>query len=260
MSRTYVITGSTMGMGKATRDILEEAGHRVIGIARKDAEINVDLSDAAQRASIPERVAELTDGRIDAVVANAGIAAPTIDGLRVNYFGARDVVEGLRPLLLKSSAPRAVIVSSISTVHPDLPELTDALRDGDDERAVQISEALLASGGQGGYLYTSAKRAISEWGRKTAVSDEWAGEGIALNVVAPATFVTRLTEKYVSTPEGREMLSRSTPMPLNGPGDPAVVGKVVEFLTSEANSHITGQVLFVDGGCEALIRGPRVFG
>ncbi|MEK8145927.1 hypothetical protein NKH18_46090 [Streptomyces sp. M10(2022)] len=31
------------------------------------------------------------------------------------------------------------------------------------------------------------------------------------------------------------------------------------FLASVENTHITGQVLYVDGGAEAALRGPSVF-
>ncbi|MBR7825683.1 SDR family oxidoreductase [Actinospica sp. MGRD01-02] len=259
MSRTYVITGTASGIGKATKELLEEAGHRVIGIGRRDTEIIIDLADPAQRATMADRVAEASGGAVDVVMAVAGSVTTSPSDVQVNYFAARETVESLRPLLLKSPAPRAVVVSSISAVHPDDPELTQALRDDDEKLAMSLA-ARNTEQGTGGYNYTSSKRAISEWVRSAAVAPEWAGAGIPLNNVAPATFITGLTEKIVTTPEGRAMLAKTTPMPLHGPGEAVVVARLLAWITSEANTHLTGQAVFIDGGCEAVLRGPRVFG
>lgn len=258
MSRTYVITGSASGIGKATKELLEAEGHRVIGIDRSGADIDLDLADAAQRATIADRVAELSDGVVDGVIAVAGVSSPTIEGVHVNYFGARDTLMNLRPLLTKSSAPRAVVVSSISAIHPDHPALTDSLVGGDDEKSVAIAEELLEKG-QGFFIYTSTKRAISEWVRINAITDEWAGAGIPLNNFAPATIVTPMTQPHLDSEEGRAMMQKTTPMPLHGPAQPVVAARALAWLTSEANSHITGQAIFLDGGTEAVLRGPKAF-
>jgi NAD(P)-dependent dehydrogenase (short-subunit alcohol dehydrogenase family) len=258
MSRTYVVTGSASGIGKATKEFLESEGNRVIGIDRSGADIDLDLADADQRATIADRVAALTDGVVDGVIAVAGVSAPTIDGVHVNFFGARDTLVNLRPLLARSSAPRAVVVSSISSIHPDNPALTAALAVGEDEGALTIAAELVESG-QGFFIYTSTKRAISEWIRQTAITDDWAGAGIPLNNFAPATIVTPMTAPHLETEEGRAMVQKTTPMPLHGPAQPIVAARALAWLTSEANSHITGQAIFLDGGTEAVLRGPKVF-
>ncbi|MGP2440101.1 SDR family oxidoreductase [Streptomyces sp. JW3] len=258
MSRTYVVTGSASGIGRATKEVLEADGHRVIGIDLHDAEIVLDLADGRQRATIADRVTELSGGSLDAVIAVAGASAPTTVGAQVNYYGARDCLVGLRPLLLGSSAPRAAIVSSISAIHPNHPGLTEALLDGAEDQAMSIAADLVEQGA-GGYIYTSSKRAISEWVRRTAVTKEWAGAGIALNVVAPGTIVTPMTAPHLATAEGRQMMQKTVPMPLNGPAQPEVVGRLLAWLTGEENSHIAGQTIFLDGGAEAALRGPHVF-
>ncbi|MEV5845387.1 SDR family oxidoreductase [Streptomyces sp. NPDC051985] len=258
MTRTYAITGTNSGIGKATKELLESAGHRVIGIGRKNTEIVIDLADPEQRATLADQVAEVSGGSLDAVMAVAGTVTTTPVDVQVNYFAARETVESLRPLLLGSPAPRAVVVSSISAVHPDDPELTQALRDEDEKLAMSLA-ARNTEKGSGGYNYTSSKRAISEWVRHAALTPEWAGAGIPLNNVAPATFITGLTEKIVTTVEGRAMLAKTTPMPLHGPGEAVVVARLLAWITSEENTHLTGQAIFIDGGSEAVLRGPQVF-
>lgn len=48
MPRTSVLTGAASGIGKATKDLLEQRGERVIGVDIHDAEVVVDLSTAAR--------------------------------------------------------------------------------------------------------------------------------------------------------------------------------------------------------------------
>ncbi|MEN2739561.1 SDR family oxidoreductase [Microbacterium sp. X-17] len=258
MSRTYAVTGVGSGIGQATKEVLENAGNRVIGIARNGADVNVDLSDPGQRATVADAVAELSGGTLDGIIAVAGTTEMTTQALQVNFYGVRDLLVGLRPQLLTSSAPRAAVVTSISVVHPNHPELTRLLLEGEDAAALALGEDLVANNG-GGYMYTSSKRAVAEWVRVAALSSDWAGEGIPLNSVAPGTFITKMVAPHLATPEGRAMVSKSTPMPLNGPGEPQVVARLLAWLTSEENTHVTGQSIFVDGGAEATLRGPHVF-
>ena len=71
MSRTYVVTGAASGIGKATRELLLERGHTVIGVDIRDADVTVDLSTAEGRAALVETVTALSGGTIVAVIANA---------------------------------------------------------------------------------------------------------------------------------------------------------------------------------------------
>jgi enoyl-[acyl-carrier-protein] reductase (NADH) len=62
----------------------------------------------------------------------------------------------------------------------------------------------------------------------------------------------------VATDAARTRLEREVPMPLNGIGTPKQVGALLGWLTSPANELVTGQVIFIDGGYEALVRGDVV--
>ena len=71
--RTIVITGSAGGIGAATRARLEKEGHRVIGVDVRDAEVIADLSTPAGRAAMVDAVGAACDGKLDGLVAGAGI-------------------------------------------------------------------------------------------------------------------------------------------------------------------------------------------
>ncbi|MFW8745800.1 SDR family NAD(P)-dependent oxidoreductase, partial [Mesorhizobium japonicum] len=85
MTRTYVVTGSASGIGRATAELLIERGHRVIGVDLHGQDVETDLSTAEGRSELVRKVTELSDGAIDAIIANAGLASPTPAPVSVNY-------------------------------------------------------------------------------------------------------------------------------------------------------------------------------
>lgn len=97
--RIVVISGAASGISHATAMKMSQAGDRVIGIDRLETDIVVDLADASARRTIREQVSALAPDGVDAIVAVAGGPAD------VNYFGAVDLLEEVRPLLAKSQAP-----------------------------------------------------------------------------------------------------------------------------------------------------------
>src|SRR5579885_3630048 len=138
MTRTYVVTGAASGIGKATAALLAGGGGRVITSDLHHADVIADLATAAGRAALVEGVARLTGGRIDAIVANAG-GGPAETSLSLNFFGAVATLEGLRPLLAGSPAPRAVAISSVAALRPDTAGLVDACLSLDEERANAVA-------------------------------------------------------------------------------------------------------------------------
>ena len=257
--RTYIVTGAGSGIGLATTQLLRERGETVIGVDLKGAEIEADLSTAAGRKAAAEDVTEMTDGKIDAVIACAGISAPIPLTVSVNYFGVTEFLDYLSPFLAKSPAPRAAVVSSAATLQTTSPELVDALLAGDEAKAVEIGAALAAQGPAGYLNYPSSKRALSRWVRRESITERWAGAGIPLNAVAPGTVVSPMTEELLSTEEGRKLVDDNMPMPLNYHSDSIVLARLLAWLTSEENTHTTGQTIYIDGGVDATLRGDNIW-
>lgn len=257
-ARTYVVTGAASGIGAATTALLRSRGHRVVGVDLRGSDIDADLSNEAGRGSLADAVREAVGDTVDGVIAVAGVALPTSLTARVNYFGAIATLEGLLPLLQNSPAPRAAVVASFSALQQNDAELVSLLRSGDEDAAVARADRLTADG-LGDLIYPSTKRAIAEWVRERAVTPEWAASGIPLNAVGPGIILTPMTEPLLATPEGRDALMQVVPMPLAGPARPEAIAEVLAWLTDAPNAHMTGQVVFVDGGADAVIRGPRVF-
>ncbi|MFF3756179.1 SDR family oxidoreductase [Streptomyces sp. NPDC002185] len=258
MSRTSLVTGAASGIGRATAALLRERGHTVIGADLSDADIHADLSTPEGRAELVDRARELTGGRLDAIVSCAGVAHFDPLTVKVNHFGAVATLDGLLPLLTAGTDPRAVVVGSVDSVHPTDPAIVDAALAGDEEAAVAASRAAVERG-EGHLVYSSSKAAISRWVRRAAPSGAWAGAGVPLNAVAPGVVVTPLTRPLLDDPEMRGLVERSVPMPLHGHARPEQIAPLIAWLASPENALVTGQVVFVDGGADAVLRGDQVW-
>lgn len=259
MSRTYVVTGAGSGIGLATATLLREQGFKVVGVDLKNAEVIADLSAPAGRKQAVADVLKATP-QVDAIVACAGVAMPKAITVAINYFGVTEFVEDLVPTLAKSDAPRVVVVSSIASLQPNSKELVDALLANDETKALEIGNKLAEQGADTGYLnYSSSKRAISRWIRKVCITERFAGQGIAINAAAPGVVITEMTKDLLATPEARQAVDSETPMPLNYHAKATDVAKLLIWLTSVDNTHVTGQTIYIDGGTDATLRGDDIW-
>ena len=279
---TIAITGSASGIGRATRAWLEAGGHAVIGIDRRDAEVVADLGTAGGRAAAVERVGDRCGGRLDGLVAAAGITGD--DGpavVSVDYFGAVATLAGLRPFLARATAepgdgagspgagpagegpagvgpagvgragagPRGAaavaIASNSSTTQPGLPlDLVERCLAGDEAGARSAARDGIAA-------YGAAKLALARWVRRLAVAPGWAGAGVRLNAISPGFVDTPLTAggwDFVAS------IADIYPVPLGRPGRADEIAAIAAFLLSPDAGFFCGAVLTPDGGTEAAVR------
>ncbi len=271
MERTYVVTGAASGVGAATARRLREGGDRVIACDLHRADVIADLTTAEGRGALIDGVTRLSGGRIDAIIANAGGGAPETL-LSLNFFGAVATLQGLRPLLETSAAPRAVAVSSIAALQPPYAPIVEACLNMDEPGAIAAARSMVAAGGQARpdadplpdkartplALYAAAKYALQRWCRRAARQPQWAGAGIALNVVALGVFDTPAAAHILSDPASRAALGAMVPMRGAFPGRPEEAAAVLAWSVSPENSQMTGQILYADGGFECRARGDRM--
>jgi NAD(P)-dependent dehydrogenase (short-subunit alcohol dehydrogenase family) len=253
-----VVTGAASGIGAAVSDLLRGRGDEVIGVDLHDAEVVADLSTREGRREAAAVAQRRAGGVVDAVVACAGTAAPTETAVAVNYFGVVELLDALRPALVRAEAPRAVVVASVAAIQPAEPAVVAACADGDEQRALSLA-AKVAAEGRGYQLYSSSKLALARWVRRTAITSGWAGAGIPLNAVAPGVVRTPMTEALLATEDGRALASAAVPMPLHGHAPPEAIAHVLFWLVDPGNTHVTGQVIFADGGADVTLRGEETF-
>ena len=63
----------------------------------------------------------------------------------------------------------------------------------------------------------------------------------------------------LGTEELRARVTVGRPMPLRGYGEPEHIASLLVWLTSAENAFVTGQVIFADGGFDAVRRGDNVW-
>jgi len=254
MSRTIVITGAASGIGAATVERLRAAGNRVIGVDLNGSEIDADLGTAEGRAAMARAVEQLAPDGIDGVLAGAGISKQGFarETIAINYFGAVATLEHLRPLLTKSARPRAVAICSTAAMLPSNAHVVDLCLAGDEPAAVEAMTA------EPGSEYSTSKLALARWVRRAAASADWGGAGILLNGIGPGVVTTPMTTPLFDQPDMVELIGQSNPIAVNGYAGPEEIAELIDFLLGMENHYLLGQIIFIDGGSDAILRPAHV--
>ncbi len=250
----YAMTGGATGIGAAIRTRLRAAGHEVIVVDIKDADIVADLGTAqGRRAALDGIRARAGDG-LDGFVPCAGLSGNVADHALIaslNFFGTVELVEGLKDLLVARKGA-VVLIASNSAPHPTSEDYVNALLAGDEATARTLAGAM-----QGHPVYSGSKLALARWMRRNM--REYAAAGVRLNAIAPGYTRTPMTSAVEADPAYadaiREFLAAT---PLGRAGQPEDQADAVLFLLGPAASFICGSVLFVDGGYDAMTR-PDAF-
>lgn len=243
--KVAVITGSGIGIGRATALAFGRAGHHVVATdvleeeGRAVAQSIVDGGGSAEFLPLDVTSTGRTDavvadvearhGHIDAIIANAGIArkVPLAEmsdeawdrTFEVDLKGIMRIVRAAAPGMRARRAGSVVALSSIMGV---------------------------AYGWDEHVHYSAAKSGVVGLVRGLAV--ELARDGIRVNGVAPGYIRTAqaLSKEHSLGPEGLEKAADFIPM--GRVGEPDDIADVILFLASEAARYVTGQVVTVDGG------------
>lgn len=245
---TIVVTGSAGGIGAATAEKLEAAGHRVIGVDVRDAEVVADLATVGGRAAMVDAVTAASGGVIDGLVAGAGVqGTPGELTVSVNYFGAVATLDGLRPLLAEGGA--AVAISSNSATMPAaLPaDVIAACLAGDEAEARRLAEP--DAGGLSSY--PASKLALARWVRRQAITADWIGAGRRLNAIAPGFCATPMTTDIADFVMS---LGDVYPIPAGRAGTAEEVAALLVFLLGPDAGFFCGSFITMDGGTEAALR------
>ncbi len=251
---TALVTGCTGGIGAAVRARLEKQGDRVIGVDLRGAEIRADFSTPEGRQKAIAEAREACGGQLDRMVLCAGLGS-TVEQLRliasVNYFGAIELVDGLKECLVGQSDAAVVVICSNSAQMGPFQEhpYVLALLEGDEAKAHEIIDK------ENGFIaYGGSKHALSRAVRRR--SGEWGKAGVRLNGIAPGPTETPMIEETRKHPiygKGFERLE----IPVGRLASPDEMAGIIAFLLSPAAAFIHGSILWADGGNDAVLRPDR---
>jgi NAD(P)-dependent dehydrogenase (short-subunit alcohol dehydrogenase family) len=236
--KTLLLTGASRGIGHATVKRFSAEGWRVLTCSRQpfdprcpwpggeENHIEIDLADPERTIAALEVIRGKLDGRLHALVNNAGISPKGPGGARlstldtdlrtwgqvfhVNFFASVVLARGLKDEL---AAARGAVVNVTSIagarVHPFA-----------------------------GAAYATSKAALAALTREMA--HDFGPMGVRVNAIAPGEVETSIlspgTEKIV---EG---------LPLRRLGQPREVADVIWFLCSDQSSYVTGTEIEVNAG------------
>lgn len=251
MSRCYAITGGAAGIGAAIHAQLRARGDKVIVVDIKEGDITADLSCASGRQWVLKEINRLAPEGLNGFIPCAGLGphvTPVPQIARVNFFGAVELVMGLKPLLEKRRGS-AVLISSNSASLPGRHEAyVKALLEMDEKKASDIIAPL-----DGQTAYGGSKYALAVWMRKNA--PEYMRSGIRMNAVAPGITQTAMTDGVFADPSwGGAIKQFSAMTPFGQMATPDMIADPIQFLIDPCSQFVCGSVLFVDGGTDALLR------
>jgi NAD(P)-dependent dehydrogenase (short-subunit alcohol dehydrogenase family) len=245
-------------MGRQAAHKLRGAGHTVIGVDLREAEVVADLSTVEGRRTAAEAVLVAAEGRLDGAVLAAGIGpTPGPDTpkriFEVNYFGVVDLLTAWRSAFAATGNAKVLVISSNSTTTvPMVPRrAVRAVLAGDPDKALRTVKIFTRAAPA--MAYAASKIAVTRWVRRHAVTPAWAGAGIRLNALAPGAIMTPLLEKQLATPREAKAI-HAFPVPLGGFGDAGQLADWMVFMLSDAADFLCGSVVFVDGGSDAYLR------
>lgn len=238
--RTLLLTGASRGIGHATVKRFSAAGWKVLTVSRQpfsehcpweggaESHVQMDLADLSSLPAAIEALRKrLPDGKLDALVNNAGISPKGPNGSRlgvlatdpsvlqqvynVNLFAVMALGRGFFNEL-KAAQGTILNVTSIagSRVHPFA-----------------------------GVAYATSKAALAALTREMAW--EFGPHGIRVNAIAPGEIDTSIL-----SPGTAEIVEREIPM--QRLGRPEEVATTIYFLCTAASSYVNGAEIHINGG------------
>ncbi len=240
--RVACVTGATSGLGRAAANRLAASGARVVGVARREAELRAWAGDAGGETAFV--VADLADRSRLAEVAPA-VSEP---------FGAPDILVNAAGINTRQKADDVTPEGWDITLDLNLAApfflaqgLVPAMKDRRWGRIVNFASLQSRRAFPGGLAYGASKGGVEQLTR--AMAEAWSAFGITANALAPGFFPTALTGPVFSDPEVAARNAAQTCIGRNG--ELADLDGPLLFFCSEASAYVTGQVLFVDGGFTA---------
>lgn len=258
--KVAVITGGTSGIGEATAELFVAEGARVLIAGRTTAKGQAiadrlgencifHTMDVMLEEDIKGTIDRAVDvfGTIDVLFNNAGGPA----GQSLEGITADDITKGMQ-LLFGS------VVLGMKYAIP-------IMRENGAGSIINNSSLAALRAGQGGYLYSAAKIALTHYSKLAGV--ELGPQGIRVNIISPGAIATPIfwggSARANTLPDeenARKMeklqrnLAKATPMQKSGLADDIATAAL--YLASDESRFVNCHDLVVDGGRSSLFIEP----
>jgi NAD(P)-dependent dehydrogenase (short-subunit alcohol dehydrogenase family) len=223
ITERFLRSGASVSMWDMDPDELAKAARELAGMGK----VHTATMDVSKMEQVDAATADTIKafGRIDILVANAGIAGPNHKLWEYPVDAWRQVID--IDLLGVFYCNRAVVPHMLTQKYG---------------RIVNIASVAGKEGNPNASAYSSAKAGVIALSK--SLGKELAGENIAVNVVTPAAAKTRIFDQM--TPEFHKFMLSKIPrgrfLEINE------LASMVTWLASEENSFSTGSVFDISGG------------
>lgn len=238
--KNALVTGGSRGLGKEIALGLASAGANVVIVSRsanpeviaeieaygvKAISIAFDISNIAEHARLYEQAVEAF-GPIDILVNNAGVQ---------RRHSAADFPQEDWDFVLSVNASAVFSLCQ----HFGRPMLAKGAG-----KIINIASLLSFQGGLTVPAYAASKGAVMQFTKSLA--NEWAGQGVNVNCIAPGYMATDMNEALMNDAvRSRQIMER---IPANRWGQGQDMQGAAIFLASDASNYVHGFTLAVDGG------------
>ncbi len=242
-NKSAVITGCNRGIGKSILEVFSSNGANIFACVRKiDSElenftnklshqsknkimlVEIDFSSSDSIKSCCEKINNYKIP-IDILVNNAGIVDTSLFQMtkisdlkkifEVNFFAQTFFTQNILKQMMRNTKGSIIYISS-----------TSALDNPTGRNAYSASKAALIS-------------------QALTLSKEIGKKNIRVNVIAPGLTNTKMATENTKKEIIQQVINSQS---LNKIAEPTDIANAALFLSSDLSSHITGQILRVDGG------------
>ena len=243
-NKVALITGGTSGLGKMMALALAKAGAFVWIASSRD---NAD-------ETLKELKDQGTEGRFIQLDVTSSEALENVVSLIHRESNRIDILVNAAGINLRTSAEDLTLDEWQKTIDINLTApfhlsqlVADSMRENNWGRIINIASLQSLRAFDNSIPYGASKGGIMQLTR--ALAQAYSKDGVLVNAIAPGFFRTNLTESLFQDPGKLKTLADKTMMGRNG--EEKDIFGISVFLCSDANSYVTGQTIFLDGGFSA---------